>query len=83
VVMGSDYYNVQTVNADGKTVEVPIRIGANSRIHKAIIDKNAQIGNNVVIDPGNREDQDTPFACIREGVIVIPKGTIIPDGTIV
>jgi len=83
VIMGSDYYNVQSVNSDGKTVEVPIRIGSNSRIHKAIIDKNAQIGNNVVIDPGNREDQDTPYCCIREGVIVIPKGTIIPDGTVV
>lgn len=83
VIMGSDYYNEQTVDGNGKTIEVPIRIGANSRIHKAIIDKNAQIGNNVVIDPGNREDQDTEYCCIREGVIVIPKGTVIPDGTIV
>jgi glucose-1-phosphate adenylyltransferase len=83
VIMGSDYYNVQSVNSDGKTVEVPIRIGANSRIHRAIIDKNALIGNNVVIDPGNREDQDTPYCCIREGVIVVPKGTVIPDGTVV
>ncbi|MDF1755717.1 MAG: glucose-1-phosphate adenylyltransferase [Verrucomicrobiales bacterium] len=83
VIMGSDYYNEQTVDGNGKTIEVPIRIGANSRIHKAIIDKNAQIGNNVVIDPGNREDQDTEYCCIREGVIVIPKGTVIPDGTVV
>ena len=83
VIMGSDYYNEQSVDTKGKTMEVPIRIGANSRINRAIIDKNAQIGNNVVIDPGRREDQDTEYCCIRDGVIVIPKGTVIPDGTVV
>lgn len=83
VIMGSDYYNEQSVDDDGELDEIPVRIGANSRIHRAIIDKNAQIGNNVVIDPGQREDQDTKYACIRDGIIVIPKGTVIPDGTIV
>ncbi|MDF1811128.1 MAG: glucose-1-phosphate adenylyltransferase [Verrucomicrobiales bacterium] len=83
VIMGSDYYNEQSVDDKGKTIEIPIRIGSNSRINRAIIDKNAQIGNNVVIDPGNREDMDNKYCCIRDGVIVVPKGTVIPDGTIV
>ena len=83
VIMGADHYYEQKVDAEGKETEVPIQIGYNSRIHRAIIDKNAQIGNNVTIDPKNREDGDTEFACIRDGIVVIPKNTVIPDNTVV
>ena len=51
VIMGSDYYNEQTVDDSGNEIDVPLRIGTNSRIHRTIIDKNCLIGNNVVIDP--------------------------------
>lgn len=82
VIMGSDYYNKQMVDDRDLETEVPLRIGSNSRIHRTIVDKNALIGNNVVIDPGTRADQDTDYGCIRDGVFVVPKGMVIPDGTI-
>jgi len=63
--------------------ERPIKIGENTRIHRAIVDKNASIGRNVVIHPGDRVNEDTEYCHIRDGIIVIPKGTVIPDGTIV
>ena len=83
VLMGNDYYNEQVVDDSGKVNEVPLRIGTNSRIHRSIVDKNALIGNNVVIDPGNRDDEDNDYCSIRDGIAVIPKNTVIPDGTIV
>lgn len=83
VIMGSDFYNVEAVNEQGEIEEVPLRIGAGSQIRRAIIDKNALIGENVVIDPRDREDQDTDYCSIRDGVIVIPKRKVIPDGMVV
>ncbi len=82
VVLGSDYYGKQEVNGD--TVEEhPISIGANTKIRRAIIDKNARIGSNVVIEPRGRVDEDNEWCHIRDGIVVIPKGKVIPDGTVV
>lgn len=80
VIMGSDFYNKVDFDENGKTRSEPIRIGTNTRIHKAIVDKNAQIGANVTIDPGDRENEDTPYCLIRDGIAVVPKNMVIPDG---
>lgn len=78
--MGADYYEENSP----KTKEVPLGIGTNSKIVGAIIDKNARIGKNVLIEPfplGTEEDhQDWS---IRDGIVVIPKSTLIPDGTVI
>ena len=53
-------------------------------IEGAIIDKNARIGNNVVISPaGKPENLDHPFYSIRDGIVVIPKNGIVPHGTVI
>lgn len=84
IIMGSDYYNKTIVPpGGGKTTSIPIRIGENAKIHRAIIDKNATIGSGVVIHPGNRVNEDTEWCHIRDGIVVIPKGITIPDNTIV
>jgi len=83
IIIGSDYYHKIEMLEDNKIEERPIKIGENTRIHRAIVDKNASIGCNVVIHPGDRVNEDTEYCHIRDGIIVIPKGTVIPDGTIV
>ncbi len=83
IIIGSDYYH-KTEMLDGTTVEErPIKIGENTKIHRAIVDKNASIGRDVVIHPRDRVNEDNEFCHIRDGIVVIPKGTVIPDGTIV
>lgn len=78
VVMGADYYE-EDKNTSGP---VPIGIGKNSRIDGAIIDKNARIGSNVIIHPfpPGTEFNSEKWS-IRDGIVVIPKGIVIPDGT--
>jgi glucose-1-phosphate adenylyltransferase len=83
IIIGSDYYHKIEMLEDNKVEERPIKIGEGTRIHRAIVDKNASIGRNVVIHPGDRVNEDTEYCHIRDGIIVIPKGTVIPDGTIV
>jgi glucose-1-phosphate adenylyltransferase len=74
--MGADYYD------RGPREAVPLGIGENSTIDHAIIDKNARIGNGVVITPhGKPSHMDGPNFYIRDGIVVIPKGAIIPHGT--
>jgi glucose-1-phosphate adenylyltransferase len=85
--MGSDFYEspqerLETVES-GK---VPLGIGANTIIQRAIIDKNARIGRNVRIvnrdhvQEGNREDLGF---VIRNGIIVVIKNATIPDGMVI
>lgn len=83
IIIGSDSYNRITMLDDNQVEEWPIKIGENTRIHRAIVDKNALIGKDVVIHPGNRVNEDCEYCHVRDGIVVIPKGTVIPDGTIV
>ncbi len=82
VIMGSDRYDLGSPELDDGLP--PIGIGAGTKIERAIIDKNARIGSDVVITPvGKPMDLDAPDQgyYIRDGVVVIPKNAIIPDGT--
>ncbi len=82
VVMGSDFYE-----ADGVAQQVPsgspsLGIGKNCVIDHAIIDKNARIGDGVVISPeGKPESFDGSNFYVRDGIVIIPKNAVIPSGT--
>ncbi len=78
VIMGGDYYQLE----GGEPADVPpIGIGRNCVIDRAIIDKNARIGDGVVITPeGKQENVDAENYYIRDGIVVVPKDAIIPVG---
>jgi glucose-1-phosphate adenylyltransferase len=77
-MMGADLYEL-----DDKAAGVPpIGVGRDCVIEGAIIDKNARIGNGVVISPKNgAENLDAEGYYIRDGIVVVPKNSVIPDGT--
>ena len=55
-----------------------------SIVRNSIIDKNARIGKNCVITNERKVDHfDAPNYCIRDGIVVVPKGAIIPDNTVI
>ncbi|MBI4974692.1 MAG: glucose-1-phosphate adenylyltransferase, partial [Candidatus Omnitrophica bacterium] len=77
VVIGADYYDTAADKAP-----IKIGIGDNTIIDKAIVDKNARIGRNVIIRNTKKLktfDGDNYF--IRDGIVIIPKNSIIKDGT--
>jgi glucose-1-phosphate adenylyltransferase len=79
VIMGADYYAGAAGTDPNKA---PPGIGRNCRIERTIIDKNVHIGDNVVITPdGKPENMDSELFHIRDGIVVIPKDTVIPSGT--
>ncbi|MGO8838952.1 MAG: glucose-1-phosphate adenylyltransferase [Limisphaerales bacterium] len=83
--LGSDYYESQeSVDRHEREGKPRIGIGANCRIENTIIDKNARIGNNVVISPaGKPEKFDHELCYIRDGIVIIPKGALIPHKTVI
>jgi len=86
VVMGADMYETPEQKADNRTKGLPdIGIGRGALVKKAIIDKNARIGEacRIGFDPINRVDGDHGDYYIRDGIIVIQKNAVIPNGTVI
>lgn len=80
ILMGADYYEADIPPAEEGTPT--IGIGRGCHIENAIIDKNARIGDNVVISPKGKEpDSNGEGYYIRDGIVVIPKNSVIPAGT--
>lgn len=85
VSLGCDYYeSLQSIAEHERAGKPRVGIGSGCRIENAIIDKNARVGNSVVISPaGKPENLDHPLYFIRDGVVVIPKNGTIPHGTVI
>ena len=83
--LGSDFYEALDSIEQHEKMGMPrVGIGENCRIENAIIDKNARIGNNVVISPaGKPENLDHERYYIRDGIVIIPKSAVIPHGTVI
>ncbi len=83
IIMGADYYEKPHCNEKGAASPC-LGIGSGSQIRGAIIDKNARIGRDVVIQPfpvGTEIDAENYV--VRDGIVVIPKNTTLPAGTVI
>jgi glucose-1-phosphate adenylyltransferase len=85
LIMGADYYQTLDEMEIERRRGLPwIGIGENTIIRRAIIDKNVRIGAGVrILNQDGREHHDGDNYYIREGIIVVPKGVTITDGTII
>jgi glucose-1-phosphate adenylyltransferase len=87
LIMGADFYEPYAERqSDCETDTIPLGIGTNSTIRRAIIDKNARIGCDVqIINKDRVEDaeREKQGFYIRNGIIVVFKNAVIPDGTVI
>ena len=86
VMMGADFYETPEQKVESRRLDIPdVGIGRGSRIEGAIIDKNARIGEGVTIRPheDDAEFTETEHYTIKDGIVVIPKNAVIPDGTVI
>jgi glucose-1-phosphate adenylyltransferase len=82
ILMGNDYYDNEdeTRNHSG----IPLGIGCDCQIDGAIIDKNARVGNGVIIRSFPRgTDIDKDNWVVRDGIVVIPKDAVLQPGTVI
>jgi glucose-1-phosphate adenylyltransferase len=79
-MMGSDYYETLDEIED-QNIEILMGIGERCYINNAILDKNVRIGDEVHINGGKHlKDKETETYFIKEGIVVIKKGAVIPVG---
>ena len=84
-VMGNDYYQTLDQLKDAKNTGNPIMgIGERCYIKNAILDKNCFIGNDVrIIGRATMADGEFDAYTIKDGIIVIKKGAVIPNSMVV
>ena len=82
-IMGTDYYQTLDQLQEAGESGTPIMgIGERCYIKNAILDKNCQIGDDVRINGGPHiPDGEYDLYTVREGIIVVKKSAVIPNGT--
>ncbi|MBL6913737.1 MAG: glucose-1-phosphate adenylyltransferase [Puniceicoccaceae bacterium] len=86
VMMGADNFEAtEDLEENIRLGRPAYGVGKNCMIKNAILDKNVRIGNHVVLDPTGLPDNYGPdvSVAIRDGVLVVCKDTIVPDGFVI
>ena len=83
VMMGADLYESDAeLKANAASGLPNVGVGYGCRIRGTIIDKNARIGDRCILSPEGKANGDYPHdMMIRDGVLIVPKGAVIPAGT--
>ncbi|MFG6685285.1 glucose-1-phosphate adenylyltransferase [Mariniflexile sp. HNIBRBA6329] len=82
-MMGSDYYET-LLEIEEKKIKILMGIGERCFIKNAILDKNCRIGDDVRINGGTHlENTETDTYVVRDGIVVIKNGAIIPNGFVI
>jgi glucose-1-phosphate adenylyltransferase len=84
-MMGADFYEDEDDLEHNRLLGIPnIGIGKGSVIRKAIIDKNAHIGEGVrILNEERIQNCDGPGYYIRDGIVIVPKNGVVQTGTMV
>src|SRR5262245_24454321 len=85
VMVGADWFETEAERADNHRQGLPnLGVGDHTVIERAIIDKDCRIGVNVrIVNQRGIEEEEGDNYVIREGIVVIPKAAVVPDGTVI
>jgi glucose-1-phosphate adenylyltransferase len=85
IILGADRYETDADRAANRAANRPdLLIGEGTLIERAILDKEVRIGRNVkIVNARGVTDDEGDNYVIRDGIVAIPRGTIIPDGTVI
>ena len=76
VLLGADFYGDESAG-DG----TPLGVGRDVVLDRVIVDKNARIGDGArLVNEQGIQDADGDGYCIRNGIIVVPKGGEVKSG---
>jgi glucose-1-phosphate adenylyltransferase len=84
-LMGNDYFETIEEIDDAHSQGTPnVGIGNRCFIKNALVDKNCRIGDDVQINGGSHlENTDHPLYTVKEGIVVIKKGAVVPNGFVI
>lgn len=82
IIMGNDFFQSQEEIEQSSDENPPMGIGQRCFISNAIVDKNVKIGDDVRIAGGDHlEDGEYEHYHVVDGIVIVPKGEVIEDGT--
>ncbi len=84
-IIGADRFETDAERAANQARKIPnFTVGDNTVVERAIIDKDCRIGSNVrIVNQRGLTDAEGDNYVIRDGIVVIPRGTIVPEGTVI
>jgi len=78
VLLGADFYQEEDAGTDG----IALGIGRDVVLDRVIVDKNARIADGVrLVSDVGMQDADADGWCVRDGIIIVPKGAVVRTGT--
>lgn len=87
IVIGADGFETATEIAENRALGRPdVNVGNDVVIERAILDKDCRIGHGVrILNEGKVREADGPDGRyhIRDGIVCVPRGGVIPDGTVI
>jgi len=85
VLLGADELETAAQKEENRRLQRPdIGVGDGSILHKAIVDRDCRIGRNVqIVNRRQVDNEEGDYHVIRDGIVVIPDGMIVPDGTVI
>ncbi len=85
VFLGADRFETDAEQAANRAGGVPdLCVGDGAVIERAILDKDCRIGRGArVVNRRGVQEEDGPNYAIRDGIVVIPRGAVVPDGTVI
>jgi glucose-1-phosphate adenylyltransferase len=85
LVLGADYYeSIREIEGAERRGLPALGIGPDSVIERAIVDKNARVGRGVrIFNEGGVREEDGENHYIRDGIVIIPKEGVVPDGSVI
>jgi glucose-1-phosphate adenylyltransferase len=85
VIIGADRFETEAERTANRDRGIPsVGVGDGSQVEMAILDKDCRVGRGVqIINRARAQEAHGPNYVIREGIVVIPKGATVPDGTVI
>jgi glucose-1-phosphate adenylyltransferase len=85
VIIGADRFETDAEREANRIRGAPnLSVGDGSVIQHAILDKDCRVGRNVrIVNERGVKEEEGPNYVIREGIVVVPRGAVIPDGTVI
>lgn len=85
IIIGADRFENAADRAANQARGIPdFSVGDGSVIERAILDKDCRVGRNVrIVNRKGLEEDEGENYVIRDGIVVIPKAAVVPDGTVI
>jgi glucose-1-phosphate adenylyltransferase len=85
LLLGADYYEtLEEIDRTKARGQPPLGVGEDCVIERAIVDKNTRIGRGVrIVNEAGEREKDASDYFIRDGIVIVPKDAVIPDGTVI